>query len=782
MATAFAARDQIMERLLRTQEAHKRRGVRRLYYLSMEYFPGKLLQAYLASEGLLEAAAEALETLGQDLEALMEQEHDMGLGNGGLGRLASCLMESLATLGYPAIGYGIHYEFGAFRQRFENGYQVEEPDEWREHGDPWGIFRPSRSQKVPLYGELEGTGGNAGSRWVHAKEIIGIAHDVPIPGHGHPTVNFLRLWSSHSTEELDLEAFNQGGYFEAVREKTFCETISKILYPNDKTESGKELRFIQQYFFVSCSLQDILRRFKLLHEQWDAFPEMTVIQLNDTHPALAVAELVRLLVDREGVPWEKAWRITTQTFAYTNHTLLPEALETWSVPLFEKVLPRHLEIIYRINHDFLETIETRFPGDVEIKRKLSLIEESNPKMVRMAHLAVLGSYSVNGVSKLHSTLLQTRLFPEFSRLFPERFQNKTNGISQRTWLLLANRRLAQLLTEAIGSQWVFDLQELRKLEPWSKDSGFREAFFKVKQENKRDLLKLLQKLCGIRADEHSMLDVQIKRIHEYKRQHLNLLHIVSLYLRLLDDPDVLPHPVLFLFAGKAAPGYEVAKCVIKAIHSVAAQIQREPKVREKMQVVFVPNYGVSLAQKIIPAADLSEQISTAGREASGTGNMKLALNGALTLGTWDGANIEIAEEVGEENLFLFGLRAEELARLAEEGYSPWQVYKSNPILREALDRLTASTLFLPRESPAVLGPLRKSLLEDGDPFFVMADFEGYNQVREQAFRAYLDQGQWIKKAILTVARMGKFSSDRMVQEYAKEIWKIRPVPIRELGS
>lgn len=782
MATALAVRDRIVERLLRTQDAYKRRRVRSLYYLSMEYFPGKLLKSYLASEGLLETAAEALETLGLDLDRLSEEERDMGLGNGGLGRLAWCLMESLATLGYPAIGYGIYYEFGAFRQRFENGHQIEEPDEWRERGDPWTILRPSRSHKVPLYGRLEQGQQTRNSRWVHTKEIIGIGHDLPVPGHRNPTVNFVRLWSSHPPEELDLEAFNQGGYFEAVREKTFCETISKILYPNDKTESGKELRLVQQYFFVSCSLQDILRRFRRLHEEWEVLPDVATIQLNDTHPALAVAELMRLLVDREGVSWEKAWQITTRTFAYTNHTLLPEALEKWSVPLFEKVLPRHLEIIYEINHHFLQEVEKRWPGVVERKRNLSLIEEGSPKMVRMAHLAVLGSFAVNGVSALHSRLLCDRLFRDFHLMFPERFHNKTNGISPRSWLLLANPPLAKVITAAIGDRWVHDLEELRQLEGLLEDPGFQEAFWKAKEQNKKELAKLIRRLCGVRVDEHATVDVQIKRIHEYKRQHLNLLHIVALYRKLLENPDYLPHPVLILFAGKAAPGYEIAKCIIKAIHAVAHKIERDPRVREKLRVVFLPDYGVSLAQKIIPAAEISEQISTAGREASGTGNMKLALNGAVTLGTWDGANIEIAEEVGQENLFLFGLRAERIAELIQEGYSPWDVYGKNPPLREALDWLTLSPDFLPGEPADRLVPLRETLLEKGDPFFVMADFDAYAQTREEAFRVYVDRKSWITKSLLHVARIGKFSSDRTVQEYVQHIWRLRPVSLSALRT
>ncbi|MEY4688590.1 MAG: Maltodextrin phosphorylase [Verrucomicrobiota bacterium] len=779
VATVLSLRDTIHERLIRTQGVHNARNVRRVYYLSLEYLMGRLFGSNLLATGLLDTARDALAGLGQDFDLVRESEVDMGLGNGGLGRLAACFMDSLATLDYPALGYGIYYEFGLFRQAFRQGHQEEHPDSWTLFGDPWEVVRPEYTQHVRIYGRVENVfddRGNYRPRWVDTRTVLGVPHDIPIAGYGTGTVNLLRLWASKATEDFDLAAFNSGGYVEAVREKALGETISKVLYPNDKTENGKELRLVQQYFFVACSLRDILRRHRRNPaNSWDNFADKVAVQLNDTHPAIAVVELMRILVDEEAMDWERAWGIITRTFAYTNHTLLPEALEKWGVGLFERVLPRHLQLIYEINERLMQVVESRWPGDDEKKRVCSLIEENGGKAVRMANLSVAGSHAVNGVAELHTALLKRTLFPEFDALYPAKFRNKTNGITPRRWLLKCNPRLAALITARLGGGWARDLGELRGLERFAGDRAFREEFMAVKCANKADLAAVIAAECGVTVSPDALFDVQIKRLHEYKRQHLNLLHILALYRRLLQQPDLDVVPRVFVFAAKAAPGYDLAKNIIRAINLVGQRINADTRINGKLKVVFLPNYRVSLAERIIPAADLSEQISTAGKEASGTGNMKLSLNGALTIGTLDGANVEIQEEVGAENIFIFGLTVDEVEALRAGGYNPWDYYHRDEELRAVIDWL-GSDFFTPGEHGA-FGALHGSLLRDGDPFMVLADFRAYCECQSRVDAAYRDRDNWARMAIINTARMGKFSSDRTIREYAEDIWKLDPVPV-----
>jgi len=628
-----------------------------------------------------------------------------------------------------------------------------------------------------VYGYVENVfddRGNYVPKWTGTKKIVGLPHDIPIPGFGTSTVNYLRLWESDAPQEFNFEAFNRGGYDEAVREKTVSETISKVLYPNDKTESGKELRLVQQYFFVACSLRDIFRRFRKDNEDFSEFPEKVAIQLNDTHPAIAIVELLRLFHDDHGMTWEKAWGLVTRTFAYTNHTLLPEALERWTVGLFQKVLPRHLQLIFEINKRHLEQVEARWPGDSKKKQVLSIIEEGHMQMVRMAHLSVVGSYSVNGVAALHTQLLKSDLFPEFNEYYPGKFNNKTNGITPRRWLLACNPRLSQLITSKIGHGWERNLDELRGLEKYADDPQFQADFMAVKHANKVDLARLIKTQTGVEVNPAALFDVQIKRLHEYKRQHLNLLHILALYRRLLQNPGLDIAPRVFIFAAKAAPGYDLAKCIIKAINSVAVKINSDSRIDGKLKVVFLPNYRVSLAQRIVPAADLSEQISTAGKEASGTGNMKLSLNGALTIGTLDGANVEIREEVGDENFFIFGMTVEEVTALVNKGYHPQEFYRANEELRAVVDWI-GSNFFTPDE-PNCLRMLYDNLMHS-DPFLCLADFQAYSDAQQKVDAAFRDRAHWAKMAILNTARMGKFSSDRTIAQYAKEIWKLDPVKV-----
>ncbi|HEX8294734.1 MAG TPA: glycogen/starch/alpha-glucan phosphorylase [Chthoniobacteraceae bacterium] len=777
LATSKAVQSIIIERMLATQTLHHKKNAKRLYYFSLEFLMGRLFSNSIYSAGIFADLEHALQELGHDTEALRHEEYDMALGNGGLGRLAACFLDSLATLDLPAIGYGIHYQYGLFKQEFRNGHQVELPDAWRNFGSPWEIVRPEHSMEIQIYGHVENIFDDRGRylpKWTGTKKLVGVPYDIPIPGFDTNTVNFLRLWESRASAEFDLEAFNRGGYTEAVKDKNDSETISKVLYPNDKTDSGKELRLVQQYFFVACSLKDIFRRFRKDNEDWEEFPDKTVIQLNDTHPAVAIVELMRLFHDEHGMTWDKAWGLVSRTFAYTNHTLLPEALEKWSVALFQKVLPRHLQIIFEINKRFLEQVEARWPGDQQMKRALSIIEEGHSQMVRMAHLSVVGSFSVNGVAALHTKLLKSDLFPAFDQLYPGKFNNKTNGITPRRWLLACNPRLSQLITSKIGSGWETNLDKLRELEPFADDAQFQKDFMTVKLENKVDLARVIKQQCGVEVDPTALFDVQIKRLHEYKRQHLNLLHILALYRRILQNPELEVTPRVFVFAAKAAPGYDMAKCIIKAINSVAAKINADTRVNGKLKVVFLPNYRVSLAQRIVPAADVSEQISTAGKEASGTGNMKLALNGALTIGTLDGANVEIGEEVGDDNIFIFGLTVEEVTALVAKGYKPQEFYETDEELRAVVDWV-GSNYFTPDE-PGALNLLRDNLIHH-DPFLVLADFRAYSDAQAKVDAAFRDQARWARMAILNTARVGKFSSDRTITEYARDIWDLKPVRV-----
>ncbi len=776
MATCLAVRERIIDRFIETQATHNREETRRVYYLSLEYLMGRLLNVNLRNTGLHQSVASALRELGFDLDELGEEEHDMGLGNGGLGRLAACFLDSMATMDLPAIGYGIHYQFGLFRQEFEDGRQVERPDDWLKYGNPWEIVRPQHAQKVSLYGRVLHSCDDLGDyrpQWVDTKQVEGIPYDLAIVGYGAQTVNFLRLWEAKASEQLDLQVFNQGGYVEAVREKAMGESISKVLYPNDETERGKELRLVQQYFFVACSLQDMISRFQRTDDDWNAFPEKVVVQLNDTHPAVAILELMRIFLDVELMPWDKAWNLVRRTFAYTNHTLLPEALETWGEALFEKVLPRHIQIVREINRRFVaEELKNRWPDDEQRIREMSIVGDGQ---VRMAFLSVVGSHSVNGVAALHTKLLKDRLLRDFAELYPDKFNNKTNGITPRRWLLGCNPELSELITSVVGDGWVTDLSLLRGLEAVADDSSFQERFMEIKRTNKVVLTDMISSNMDLRVDPDALFDSQIKRLHEYKRQHLNLLHILTLYRRLLHNPELDISPRVFVFGAKAAPGYHLAKVIIHAINLVGKRINADSRINGKLKVAFWPNYGVSSAERIIPATDLSEQISTAGKEASGTGNMKFALNGALTIGTLDGANVEILEEVGDENIFIFGKTVDGIEELKNSGYEPRSYYEEDEELKAVLDWL-ASDFFSPKEGN-VLEDLPKSLLEWGDPFFVLADYRAYMEAQEKVGVAYGDNKKWASMAIRNVAGSGKFSSDRTIGEYASDIWKLNPLQV-----
>ena len=774
LATCMAARDLMLERYIATQSVHASKNVRRVYYLSLEYLMGRVLSNNLVNLGLRDVAGAALKSLGQDLEAVTEEEADMGLGNGGLGRLAACFLDSLATMDIPAIGYGIHYEFGLFRQTFVQGRQVEVADAWLANNNPWLIRRPNFRVRVPLYGRVQHNvddRGNHRAELVDTRDLVGVPWDIPIAGFAASSVNFLRLWESKATTEFDFRAFDRGGYVEAVRERDSSETISKVLYPNDSTESGKELRLVQQIFFVSCSLQDILRRHLRLNPDFRNLPDKVAIQLNDTHPSISVAEMMRLLIDVERLNWDEAWSLCTRVFSYTNHTLLPEALETWSVPLFEKVLPRHLEIIYEINRRHLREVDDRWPGDDEKKAELSIIQEGSVKRVRMAHLAVVGSHHVNGVAELHTRLLRAHLFPSFDALWPDKFVNVTNGVTPRRWIRGCNQPLADLCDEVAGKGWEKQLSKLRALDALADKPAFQDRFLAIKHSNKVKLAARIRELVGVEVSPDALFDVQVKRLHEYKRQHLNLLHILHLYRKILNNPEASVQPRVCIFGAKAAPGYALAKHIIHAINRIGSVINNDPRVRGLLKVVFLPDYRVSLAEQIIPAADLSEQISTAGKEASGTGNMKLALNGAVTIGTLDGANVEIHEEVGDENIFIFGLQVEEVAELYARGYSPEAVLQSDPELAALLDWLR-SDAFTP-EQPGALSPVADSLVAGGDPYLVLADFRSYVEAQGRAEQAFANRRRWAAMAIRNVARCAKFSSDRSIGDYAKHIWQAK---------
>lgn len=772
LALSIAIRDRLVERWIMTQQDYHKKNKKRVYYLSMEFLIGRLLGNYILNLTLAKEVKEAMEELGFDLEELRDQEVDAGLGNGGLGRLAACFLDSMATLGIPAHGYGIRYDYGIFTQKIENGCQVERPDEWLRLGNPWEFARPEYAVKVHFYGQTRSYHDREGKlvmEWIDTNDILAMPYDIPVLGYKNDVVNTLRLWSARSSEEFDFEYFNDGDYEKAVYQKMFSENISKVLYPNDGVSQGRELRLKQEYFFTAASIADIIRRFKVENKDLRTLPEKAVIQLNDTHPALGIVELMRILIDYEQLDWDTAWDIVNRTFAYTNHTLMPEALESWTVNLFEKLLPRHLQIIYEMNLRFLKEVAMHFPGDNDRLARMSIIEESNPKRIRMANLCIIASFSVNGVSELHSDLLKTHLFKDFYEFTPEKFNNKTNGITQRRWLLKANTRLADLITSTIGSGWVTQLNQLEQLLPLVHQKDFLKKWQDIKAQNKKNLANYIKKSLGMMINPDSLFDVQIKRIHEYKRQLLFAFYVIFEYLRLKHEPGKFIQPRTFIFGGKAAPGYYMAKLIIKFINNVAEVINHDRGIRDVIKVVFLENYRVSLAEKIFPASDLSEQISTAGTEASGTGNMKFMLNGALTIGTLDGANIEIAQEVGPENIFIFGLKAQEVEALKFRGYHPQEYINNSPVLKEIF-HLMRSNFFSPSEQ-GLFNPIIQ-LLTEHDPFLICADFESYRQMQDVVGRNYQDKTAWTKKSIINSAKSGKFSSDRSIREYADEIWKV----------
>jgi starch phosphorylase len=778
MALAHTVRDRLVERWIQTVKNYQEQDVRVVCYLSAEFLTGPHLANNLINLGIYGETEQAMKQLGLDLNVLIEQEEEPGLGNGGLGRLAACFMDSLATLDIPAIGYGIRYEYGIFDQQIRDGWQVETTDRWLRLGNPWALERPEDAFEVKMGGRTEqhtDSTGRVRVTWIPQKVVRGVPHDTPILGYRTNTANTMRLWAARAVESFNFETFNHGDFFGAVADKVSSENISKILYPNDEGIQGKRLRLEQQFFFVSCSLQHILKIQTSQHRPLAELHRKFTIQMNDTHPAIAVAELMRLLIDEHGMEWDAAWHVTQNALSYTNHTLLPEALEQWPQGLFGAVLPRHLEIIDEINRRHLDNVRMKFPGDEGRVRRLSLINEEGEKFVRMAHLAALGSHAINGVAALHTELLKTNVLRDFYALTPEKFSNKTNGVTPRRWMRLSNPRLAQLLTARLGSGWVRDLEKLRKLEPLADDQEFRADWRAIKRHNKLQLSTYIRERLGISIDADSIFDVLVKRLHEYKRQHLLVLYILTLYKRIQRDPDMEMVPRTFVFGGKAAPGYLKAKLIIKLIHSVGEAINSDPLVRGRVKVVFLPDYNVKLGQRVYPAADLSEQISLAGKEASGTGNMKFAMNGAVTIGTLDGANIEIREEVGAENFFLFGLTTPEVEKHKSEGYNPRAIYESNAHLREALDSLSNGEFS--HGDKTLFEPLVNSLL-NVDDYMLLADYQEYVDCQDRVSAAYRDEEMWTRMSILNVARIGKFSSDRAIRDYCAEIWKTWPVKIQ----
>lgn len=776
MALAFTVRDRLLHRWIETAETYFRLRARSVCYLSAEFLMGPQLGNNLFNLGIDDVTRRAVRNLGLDLDDLLEQEEEPGLGNGGLGRLAACFLDSLATLGIPAIGYGIRYEFGIFDQEIHNGWQVEKTDKWLRFGNPWEVARPEIMFDVGFGGRTETyeTTGAKHFRWIPDRVVRGMAHDTPVVGYDTETVNLLRLWKAEAVESFDFGAFNTGDYYRAVMEKVVSENITKVLYPNDESPQGKQLRLQQQYFFASCALQDMIRLFLQRNDDLRGLHRQFSAQLNDTHPAIAVAELMRLLLDVHFLSWEEAFEVTEGIFGYTNHTLLPEALERWPLPLFQSVLPRHLEIIYEINHRFLERVQARFPNDQERIARMSLIDEHGPRYVRMANLACVGSHAINGVAGLHTELLKTGVLRDFYEFAPGKFSNKTNGVTPRRFIGLSNPGLTSLITEALGPGWLRDLDALRGLEPLAGDAAFRKKWAAVKKQNKKRLAAVIRETIGVETDPASLFDIQVKRLHEYKRQHLNALHIVTLYNRLKRNPGMDSPPRTCIFGGKAAPGYFMAKLIIKLINSLADVINNDESIGGKLKVAFIPDFNVKTAQKVYPAADLSEQISTAGKEASGTGNMKFGLNGALTIGTLDGANVEIREQVGDENFFLFGLKAREVERMKAEGYNPRHWYENDPELKEALDQI-AGGFFSPME-PDLFRPLVDSLLS-WDEYMLLADYRSYMDCQDRVAKAFQSTETWTRMSILNVARMGYFSSDRTIREYCADIWKADPVEI-----
>lgn len=773
-AAAHVVRDRLVERWMATMQRYYEHDSKRIYYLSLEFLVGRTLSNAMLNLELDAQLKTALYELGQQYEKVAEIESDAALGNGGLGRLAACFLDSMATLDLPCYGYGIRYEYGMFRQSIENGEQVEHPDNWLRYGNPWEFPRPELLYPVKFYGrvvEYRHEDGSLHHHWVETDDVMAMAYDTPVPGFGGKTVNNMRLWSAKSSRDFDLRYFNQGNYIQAVADKNDSENLSKVLYPDDSTEVGRELRLKQQYFFVSASLQDMLFRYKKHADGWSMLPEKIAVQLNDTHPSIAVAEMMRLLVDVHKLSWDEAWGLTTRIFSYTNHTLMPEALETWPVAFFERLLPRHLQIIFEINYRFMQQVMHQFPGDGELLRRLSIIDETYGRRVRMSHLAIVGSHTVNGVAALHTELMKRTIFADFERISPGKIVNMTNGVTPRRWLNQANPGLAALIGTRIGNGWITDLDRLKELRKAADDEAFQMQFRAVKHENKVRLAHLIRSQLCIEVNPASLFDIQIKRIHEYKRQLLNVLHVITLYNRIRAGSDCMPRTVII--AGKAAPGYAMAKCIIRLINDVADIVNNDQRVGNQLKLVFIPNYDVSNAERIVPAADLSEQISTAGTEASGTGNMKLALNGALTIGTLDGANVEMREEVGNDNFFLFGLTTEGVEELSRQGYDPMRYYHASAELKQALDMISGG--YFCSDEPARYQPIVDALLHQGDKYFLLADYEAYVACQDKVSALYQDQKEWTRRAILNVAGMGKFSSDRTIKEYAERIWHVAPV-------
>jgi glycogen phosphorylase len=781
-ALAHTVRDLLLQRWISTAAVYTKQGSRTVAYLSAEFLMGPHLGNNLINLGIYDEVRAAIGELGLDFEQLLQMEQEPGLGNGGLGRLAACFIDSMATLEVPSVAYGIRYEFGIFHQEIVDGWQQERTDNWLRFGNPWELVRPEWAVSVKLRGYTERYRDEQDRlrvRWVPHKEVIGVPYDTPILGYRNNTANTLRLWKSEASESFDFSTFNRGDHYGAVNRKVESENLSKVLYPNDEQLQGKELRLEQQYFFVTCSLQDMFRILSRQHLPVERFHEKFAIQLNDTHPAIAIAELMRLLIDEQVMPWDQAWDITTRAMAYTNHTLMPEALECWPLDLFRRVLPRHLEIIYEINARFLDQVRIRFLGDEARLARLSLIDEGGDRYVRMAHLACVGSHAINGVAALHSELLKTDVLRDFHELWPEKFQNKTNGVTPRRWLVLANPRLEKLITGAIGTGWITDLNQLTRLEPLADDAGFRMEWQAIKQANKRDFAALAMERAGIAIDPCSLFDVQVKRIHEYKRQHLNILHVIAMYLRLKENPGLSAPPRTFVFGGKAAPGYRMAKLIIKLINAVGDVVNRDEAIRDQLKVVYLPNFNVSNGHRIYPAADLSEQISTAGKEASGTGNMKFTMNGALTIGTLDGANVEIRDQVGAENFFLFGHNTDEVAAIWARGYRPIAACANDPELAEVLELIRNG--FFSRGDTELFRPLLDNLLYH-DPYLVLADFSAYRDCQNQVSASYANVASWVRMAILNSARSGMFSSDRTIREYCRDIWHVKSVPVRLLSE